>query len=133
MSEPTPIAVMKEAAERGLTLSINGKKLRVTPAERLTSDFCETLRQHKWHLLTMLAWPFCMAYSKTLEETVFFAEDEDTKAALIEAGAEEWSIYTRDELRILCEQNRVAPLSATELKQLHQIKRTFNAQITPND
>jgi hypothetical protein len=26
-------------------------------------------------------------------------------------------------------QNRVAPLSATELKQLHQIKRTFNARI----
>jgi hypothetical protein len=72
MSEPTPIAVMKEAAERGVTLSVNGQKLRVTPAERLTPDFYETLRQHKWHLLTMLRWPFVMAYSKAIEETVFF-------------------------------------------------------------
>jgi hypothetical protein len=54
MSQPTPIAVLKEAAERGLTLSINGQKLRVTPTNRLTPDFHETLRQHKWHLLTML-------------------------------------------------------------------------------
>ena len=44
-------------------------------------------------------------------------------------NGEQWSIYTRADLRILCEQNRVAPLSSTELKQLHQIKRTFNARI----
>src|SRR4029453_11617203 len=129
-SEPTPIAVMKEAAEHGLTLSINGKKLRVTPAARLTPDFCETLRQHKWHLLTMLRWPFVMVYSKTLEETVFFVEDEDTKAALIEAGAESWSIYTRDELQILVTQNRIAPFSVAELRKVHQTKRTFGGWIT---
>ena len=41
-----------------------------------------------------------MVYSQTLEETVFFCADEATKAALIEAGAEEWSIYTKDELRV---------------------------------
>ena len=56
-------------------------------------------------------------------------KNEATKAALIEAGADFWSIYTRDELRVLVAQNRVAPLSATELKQMHQIKRTFNARI----
>jgi hypothetical protein len=70
-------------------------------------------------------------HSKALEETVFFCEDEATKAALVEAGALEWSIYTRAELRILCEANRLAPLSSTELKQLHQIKRTFNARYSP--
>ena len=51
------------------------------------------------------------------------------KRALVEAGAEEWSIYTKAELRVIVAQNRVAPLSAGELKQLHQIKRTFNARI----
>jgi len=50
-------------------------------------------------------------------ETIFFCEDEDTKAALIEAGASEWSIYTRDELRILCEQNRIKPFTQAELRK----------------
>jgi len=38
--------------------------------------------------------PFCMVFSETLGEAIFFVEDELTKAALIEAGADEWSIYT---------------------------------------
>jgi pyrroloquinoline quinone (PQQ) biosynthesis protein C len=75
------------------------------------------------------AWPFCMAYSKTLEETIFFCEDEATKAALIEAGADEWSIYTKNEVRILLANNRVAPLSPDELRKVHEIKRTFNGRI----
>ena len=55
--------------------------------------------------------------------------DEPTKTALVEAGAEPWSIYTRDELRILVAQNRVAPLSHAELRKVHEIKRTFGARI----
>ncbi len=52
-----------------------------------------------------------MVFSEILGETIFFCEDEDTKAALIEAGAEEWSIYTRDELRALRTEPRCASLS----------------------
>lgn len=71
-----------------------------------------------------------MVKSKALGgDRVLFCEDEDTKAALIEAGAEPWSIYTRDELRLLVAQNRVAPLSQAELGKLHEIKRTFGARI----
>src|SRR5215204_5205237 len=119
----TPIEVLKEAVGRGLTLKINGQKLRITPAEHLTPDFVETLRGHKWHLLAMLACPFCMVYSEAFGETLFFCKDEATRAALIEAGASEWSIYTRDELQTLCVQNRVAPLTAAELRKVHEIKR----------
>jgi hypothetical protein len=100
-----------------------------TVIEVCSAEFSQALKAHKPALLALLKLPFVMVSSKVLEETIFFCEDEDTKAALIQAGASEWSIYTRDELRILCEANRVAPLSATELKQLHQIKRTFNARI----
>jgi hypothetical protein len=89
------------------------------------------LRATKSQLLALLRLPFVMVYSKTLGETIFFCQDEATKAALCEAGAQEWSIYTKDELRILCEQNRVAPFSDAELRKVHQIKRTFNARITP--
>lgn len=35
------------------------------------------------------------------------------------------------ELRVLCEQNRIAPISAIELRKLHDIKQTFNAWISP--
>jgi hypothetical protein len=59
-----------------------------------------------------------------------FREDEHTKAALIEAGASEWSIYPKAELQVLVEQNRIAPLTDAELRKIHEIKRTFNARIT---
>ena len=62
-------------------------------------------------------------------EDLLFCRDEDTKATLIEAGAEPWSVYTRAELRILVAQNRAAPLSQAELRKVHEIKRTFGARI----
>jgi hypothetical protein len=62
-------------------------------------------------------------------ETIFFCEDEGTKAALIEAGASERSIYTRNELRILCEQNRIKPFTQAELRKRQEIKRTLGARI----
>jgi hypothetical protein len=65
-----------------------------------------------------------------LGENLLFCRDEDTKAMLTEAGAEAWSIYTRAELQILVEQNRIEPLSRADLKKLHDIKRTFGARIT---
>jgi hypothetical protein len=69
-------------------------------------------------------------YSQTLGETVFFCEDDPTRAALVEAGAEPWSIYTKNELRVLVAQNRVAPLTAAELRKVHEIKRAFDGRIT---
>jgi hypothetical protein len=71
-----------------------------------------------------------MVRSKALDsEILFFCQDEQTRQALQEAGAEPFSIYTRDELRILCEQNRIAPISPQELAKLHNIKRTLGARI----
>jgi hypothetical protein len=73
--------------------------------------------------------PFRMVYSRTLEENVFFCEDQETKAALIEAGADEWSIYTRSELQILIENNRVKPFLPDELCKLLGIKKKFRAKL----
>ena len=133
MTTPLPektVPLLMQAVELGLKIEVkDSKTLTVEPAERLTSEFGDALRVHKSYLLVLLSLPFVMVHSQTLEETIFFAEDENTKATLIEAGAEEWSIYTRAELRILCEQNRVAPLSPDELRKVHEIKRTFNARI----
>jgi hypothetical protein len=131
MTELTTIQVFQKATELGLNLGVRpSNKLTVQPIEVCPKDFLETLRAHKWHLLSMLSWPFVMAYSKALEETIFFAQDEDTKAALVEAGASEWNIYTRDELKILIENNRAKPFVSDELLRLHNAKRTFNARVS---
>jgi hypothetical protein len=127
----TTIEVYQKAAELGLSLSSKKENvLIVRPADRCPPDFAETLRAHKLHLLSMLSWPFVMLVSKALGgEVIFFCEDDATKAALVEAGACEWSIYTRDELHVLVGQNRVAPLTADELRKLHEIKTAFKGRI----
>ena len=129
---PTPIPLLLEATQRGFTLEAHGDHVHIiplNPATRCPPDFAETLRAHKWQLLSMLTWPFCMAFSQALDEIIFFCQDEATHAALVEAGAEPWSIYTKDELRVLVAQNRVAPLSIGELRKVHEIKRTFSGRI----
>lgn len=127
----SPIEILCRASEFGLTLGVNpsNNKLTVDPVERCPKEFLETLREAKPWLLVMLRWPFVMVHSKALE-TLFFCNDNPTREWLIDAGASEWSIYTKDELRVLCEANRVAPLSADELRMVHEIKRTFSGRIT---
>ena len=127
----TPISVLKEAAESGLHLEAQPDGLHVNPGEQCSPAFEETLRAYKPQLLALLQLPFVMVFSQILEETLFFCQDQRTKAALIDAGASEWSIYTKDELRILVAQNRIAPLSDAELRKIHDIKRTFNARYSP--
>jgi hypothetical protein len=127
----TPIQVLQEASELRLTLDFEPlDTLAVQPANRCPKDFVPVLKAHKPALLALLRLPFVMVFSQTLGETIFFCEDEATKVALVEAGADPWSIYTKDELRILVAQNRVAPLTAAELRKVHEIKRTFDGRIT---
>ena len=110
-SGQTPIEVFCRATELGLKLGVRpGNKLTVQPIKACPPAFRETLRESKGWLLIVLQWPFIMVYSQTLKETIFFCDDDDTRACLIEAGADSFSIYTRAELRLLCEANRVAPL-----------------------
>jgi len=127
----TPISIVLKATDLGLRLGVKPPDtLIVESARSWSSDFAETLRDYKPQSLALLRLPFVMMYSQALGETIFFAEDEHTKAALVKAGAEEWRIYTKNELRVLCEQNRIAPFSDAELRKLHEIKRTFKAAMT---
>jgi hypothetical protein len=128
---PTPIALLQRAASLGLKLGVEGRNtLTVEPASRCPRAFADTLKDHKWLLLDLLWLPFVMVFSEALGETVFFCEDEDTKTSLVEAGASQWNIYTKRELRQLIAQNRIAPISADELRKLHEIKRTFGVRLT---
>jgi hypothetical protein len=124
-----PIGVLQKAAELGLRLRAVGNDLHVNPGRSCPPDFANMLRACKSNLLSLLSWPFVMVYSQALGETVFFCKDEDTRAALVEAGADPWSIYTKAELQVLVEQNRIAPLTDAELRKIHEIKRTFGAKI----
>jgi hypothetical protein len=127
----TTIQVFAEAVDLGLKLGLKPPdKLTVESAKRWPKDFAETLRDYKPQLLPLLRLPFCMVYSRTLEQNVFFCEDEETKDALVAAGADEWSIYTKTELRILVAHNRAKPFLPDELCKLHEIKRTFHGRIT---
>jgi hypothetical protein len=114
----TPISVLKEAAERGLRLEAQPDGLHVIPGEHCSPAFEETLRSHKPQLLALLRLPFVMVHSQTLNETIFFCEDEDTKASLIEAGAAPCCAYTRNELLALLKRHRQTPLSVDELLRI---------------
>jgi hypothetical protein len=125
------IQVLERAADLGLKLAIAAPdRLTYQPIEKCPLDFVETLKTYKPRLLSLLRLPFVMVDSQILGETIFFCEDADTRDALVQFGAEEWSIYTKSELRTLCEQNRVAPLSPAELRKVHEIKRTFSGRIS---
>jgi hypothetical protein len=127
----TLITVLQKAADLDLKLGFKPPDtLTMEAAKRWPRQFAQILPDYKPRLLALLGLPFVMVYSELLNETVFFCEDETTKAALLEAGADEWSIYTRDELRILVAQNRAKPFLPDELCKLHEIKRTFSARIS---
>ena len=127
----TPITVLQKAADLDLKLGFKPPDtLTVEAAKCWPKELAETLQDHKPRLLALLRLPFCMVFSQILGETIFFCEDEQTKAALVGAGADEWSIYTRDELRILVAQNRAKPFLPDEICKLHSIKRAFSGRIT---
>jgi hypothetical protein len=126
----TPIEVLKRAAGHGLKLEAHGDDLHVMPGNRCPADFVPVLKAHKPALLALLKLPFVMVDSKALGDTIFFCEDEDTKGALVEAGAEPASVYTREELRVLVDQHRRAPITAADLLRIHGARRVFNGRLT---
>jgi hypothetical protein len=130
----TPIQVLQEASELRLTLGFEPPDtLAVQPANRCPKDFVPVLKAHKPSLLALLQLPFVMVFSQILDETIFLAEDDAAKSALVQAGADPWSIYTRGELRILVAQNRAKPFLPDELCKVHEIKRTFHGSIATDN
>jgi hypothetical protein len=127
----TPIQVLQKACDISLKLGFEPPDtLTVEPARLCSAEFAEVLKEHKPALLALLKLPFVMVESQILQETIFFCEDEAPKRALVEAGADPWSIYTKDELRILVANNRAKPFLPDELCKLHEMKRTFHGRIT---
>jgi hypothetical protein len=129
----TAFDVLSESRQLGVTLRVkdNGK-LGFKPLRLCSPELMEKLKAHKPRLLPLLktrGLTWIEVYSERIGQTLFFCEDDATRAELVEAGADEWSIYTKAELRTLIEQNRIAPFTDAELNKVHQLKRSFNARI----
>ena len=89
----SPITILQRAVDLGLRLGLKPPDtLTVESEKRWPLEFAQTLRDYKPRLLAILRLPFCMVFSQILGETILFSEDEHTKTALVEAGADEWSI-----------------------------------------
>jgi hypothetical protein len=86
------------------------------------------LTRWKWQIMYLLAARFLIVYSEHLGRTIFFAEDESAKNALIVAGAEESSIYTLAEIQASAKANRESVISARELCALHEAKQIFGGR-----
>jgi hypothetical protein len=127
----TLISILLRATDLGLKLSfIPPDTLDVKASGPWPREFADTLREHKRELIALLRLPIVMVFSEAVGQTLFFCQDDDTRAALCAAGADPFSVYTEVELKILVEQNRVAPLSVAELRRVHEIKRTFSGRIS---
>jgi len=122
---------MLEAIDAGLWLRREeGDILRAGPEALLSERMKRELIRRKYHIMGLLVMRFLIVYSKTLEATIFFAEDELVRNILIEAGAEPGSIYSLNEVAALSKANLQSVISAKELCVLHQAKETFNGRFT---
>jgi hypothetical protein len=106
-----------------------GDQLRALLPVGCAAELKNSIRQHKLELLALLRLEFLMVRSGVLNDTIFFAADEETKTALVDAGAEPGRVYTREELRLLIHQHRHKPITAAELLHIHTAKRMFNGRI----
>jgi hypothetical protein len=130
LRESEVVPLLEKAAELGLKLGAKGQDtLTVQPASRCPPELADALRLYKWHLLHLLKQDWLMAYSKTLKETIFFCDDDDTRNCLISAGAAPCCVYTLPELRSLLVRHREAPLTVAELLRIHHARRLFNGRI----
>src|SRR5438128_66218 len=97
----TAFDVLSESHQRGVTVwAKDNGKLGFKPERLCSPELREKLSAHKPQLLALLQTKgitWIEVFSERIGETIFFCKDEETKAALVDAGASERSIYTKAE------------------------------------
>jgi hypothetical protein len=127
--DKTAIGVMLNAFTEGLSFEAKAGKLLVWPIDLLTRDLHSEITGYSRQLMCLCSSGWLVVNSETLGRTIFFAEDEHAREALIVAGAEESSIYTLLEIENLAKANRQSVISARELCALHEAKQINTASI----
>src|SRR5438552_9466602 len=86
----TAFDVLSESHQRGVTVwAKDNGKLGFKPERLCSPELREKLSAHKPQLLALLQTKgitWIEVFSERIGETIFFCEDEETKAALVEAG-----------------------------------------------
>jgi hypothetical protein len=126
--ENTPLGVMLKALDLGLSMKRQDDLLWSGRTLYSAPPCAPSWHTNKWQLMYLLAARFLIVYSETLARTIFFAEDEQAKDALIVAGAEESSIYTLAEIAALSKANAQSVISGKELCLLDEAKKVFNGR-----
>ena len=123
------IQVLERAADLGLKLAIAAPdRLTYQPIEKCPLDFVETLKTYKGRLLNLLRLPFVMVFSETLGETIFFCADDDTRTALIEAGARVAHLHSRRTARSFANRTALRRSLPLNCGKSMRSNATFNAK-----
>ncbi len=130
------VSYSKLLKERGLRVEIAGDRLILFPAELVTPDIVELVKQHKPEIITeireevenMTLEEFAGAalavkvFSRTLGEDIYLCSNERAKRVVSSEGL---VAYLPDEL---LEIHRAKP-GNVQLRQIHETKRVFNGRI----
>jgi hypothetical protein len=121
----TPIELLLAVTNIDGRLTTAGDRLRVLLPADCPPELKDAIRQHKAALLDLMRRPFLIVRSGALDSTVFFVPDDATKEALVAAGADPGSIYTRSELEVLVRRR----IAMSELRLIHAAKQRFNGKV----
>jgi hypothetical protein len=123
----TPVSVLLEVAAIGGRMGVAGDRLRLLLPPDVDRTLEDAIRTHKAALLALLRLTFVIVRSDALRDTVIFADSEETKTALVAAGADPGVVYSPDELRLLTSQR----VSTKDLLAIHATKQTFSGKVVP--
>lgn len=121
---------------RGLLVKVVDGKLRLSPADLVTEDIVEIMKQHKAEIIdevrqsveNMTLDEFADAgravkvFSEILEEDIYLCSDEDAQEMI---QAEGLVAYLPDELMAI---HQARPGSEA-LKLIHEVKKSFNGRV----
>jgi hypothetical protein len=123
----TPIGTLLKLAALGGRLSIAGDKLRVLHPANSPNELKDSISQHKSTLLNLLRLKFIVVQADAVDAILFWTPEEETKTALILAGAIASNVYTRSELAAIA-QSRI---TSQQLLLIHTTKRFFAGRVVP--
>lgn len=122
-----PFEVLVGVVKIGGSLGIDESgALRVRVPRTFPPSLKNSIQRHKLGLVELLRRNFLLVRSEVLKTTVIWTPDDQTKEALISAGAGGGYIYTSAELAYLIN----GGVASDELPLIHEAKQKFSGKLT---